>query len=145
MNAMLAMLVLAQRYTGRVRGIRDSFGDGDSGGGAGNLVLLLVSAAIVLVIALAWHHARKGGRPLHSAMKLFRESVESLGLTREEKYLVERMVRELRLPEPARLLLDAGTFDQSADKMVARAPKDKRSYLTEALTKIRDKVFSHKR
>ena len=107
MNALLALFVLAQRYTGRVQGIRDSFGEGDSEGGIGNLMLLLISAGIILVITLAWHQTRKGGRPLHSAMKLFRESVESLGLTREEKYLLERMIRELRLSEPARLLLDA--------------------------------------
>ena len=145
MNTLLALLVLAQRHGGRVRGIRDSFGGGDSGGGAGNLVLLLISAAVVLLITLAWLQTRKGARPLHSAMKLFHESLDALGLTREEKYLLERMVRELRLSQPARLLLDAGTFNHSADKMVARAPKAKRSHLIDSLTSIRRKAFSSRR
>ena len=145
MNVVMAVLILAQRHTGRVQGIRESFGSSGSDGDLGNTVLLLVSAAVALILAYAWLQSRRSSRPAHSAMKPFRASTRSLGLSGEEKFVLERMVRELHLRQPAQLLLDASMFDQSADKMVARASKPRRARLVKCLTNIRRKAFTIRR
>ncbi|UCG34105.1 MAG: hypothetical protein JSU68_05605 [Phycisphaerales bacterium] len=145
MNVVMAVLILAQRQTGRVRGIRESFSSSGSDDNLGNAVLLLMSAAVALILAYAWLQSRRSGRPVHSAMKLFQDSLKSLGLNGEEKYVLERMARELHLRQPAQLLMDAHMFDQSADKMVARASKSRRARLVQCLTNIRRKAFTIRR
>jgi preprotein translocase subunit SecG len=145
MNLIMAVLILAQRQTGRVRGIRESFGSSGSEGGLGNTFLLLVSAALVLILAYAWLRSRRSGRPVHSAMKLFQDSLRSLGFSGEEKYLLERMVRELHLRQPAQLLMDASMFDELADKMVAQASKAGQARMVQCLINIRRKAFTRKR
>jgi len=142
MNTIMAMMILAQAHSGRVRGIRDSFGSGQSGSGSSTLVLLLICAAVILVVAFTWLQAKRGDRPAHNAMKLFDEALASLGLSGEEKFILGRMVRELNLRHPSELLLNAGTFDQVADRMVARTAQAKRSHLIECLMNIRGKAFS---
>ena len=144
MNLVMAVLILAQRQTGRVRGIRESFGSSGSDGDLGSTLLLLMSAAAALILAYAWLMSRRSSRPVHSAMKLFQESLRSLGLSGEEKYLLERMVRELHLRQPAQLLMDARMFDELADKMVARASKARQARLVECLINIRRKAFTRR-
>ena len=144
MNLVMAVLILAQRQTGRVRGIRESFGSSGSDGDLGSTLLLLMSAAAALILAYAWLMSRRSSRPVHSAMKLFQESLRSLGLSGEEKYLLERMARELHLRQPAQLLMDARMFDELADKMVARASKARQARLVECLINIRRKAFTRR-
>jgi hypothetical protein len=145
MNVIMAVLILAQRNSGRVRGIRDSFGSSSSEDELANTVLLLMSAAVALLLAYAWLQSRRSSRPGHSAMKLFEESLRSLGLSGEEKFVLERMARELHLRQPAQLLMDASMFDRLADKMVARSSKPRRAHLVQCLTNIRRKTFTRGR
>jgi hypothetical protein len=144
MNLVMAALILAQRHAGRVRGIRESFGSSGSDSDLGSTFLLLVSAAVALILAYAWLMSRRSSRPVHSAMKLFQESLRSLGLSGEEKYLLERMARELHLRQPAQLLMDARMFDELADKMVARASKARQGRLAQCLINIRRKAFTRR-
>jgi hypothetical protein len=145
MNVVMAVLILAQRQTGRVRGIRESFGSQGPDDNLANTVLLLMLVVVVLVLAYSWVHSRRGNRPVHGAMRLFRDALKSLGLNSEEKFVLERMARELNLRQPAQLLMDARMFDESADKMVARAPKPKKDSLVRCLNNIRRKAFTRRR
>jgi hypothetical protein len=142
MNTVMWWWVLGQANAGRVRGIRDSFGDTDSGGGAGGVILFFLLAALVVLLAYAWLRAHQTSQPVHNAFKLFEDALGSLGLSGEDRSLLKRMVRDLRLEQPAQLLLNAGHFDRTVDKWVATSSPKERGQLAERLAEIRRKTFS---
>jgi len=142
MNTVMWWWVLGQANAGRVRGIRESFGDTDSGGGAGGVILFLLLGALVVLLAYAWLRAHQTSKPVHNAFKLFEDALGSLGLGGEDRSLLKRMVRDLRLEQPAQLLLNAGYFDRIVDKWVATNSAREQSHLAERLEKIRRKAFS---
>ena len=137
MYAMMSAMVLAQKHAGRVRGIRDSFGDTESGGGAGHAILLLLLGGLVLLVGYAWLRSRRAPKGPHNAFRLFEEALASLGASPEDRALLKRLVRDLRLDQPNQLLLNAGYFDRVVDKWVAGTTPQEQSRLAERFKRIR--------
>ena len=142
MNILMSVVVLAQKNAGRVRGIRDSFGDAPSSGDAGSVILLLLLGVMVILVGYAWLRSRQAPQAAHNAFKLYEDALASLGLSGEDRGLLKRMVRDLRLEQPAQLLLNAGYFDRTVGKWVATSSPQEQGRLAERFKNIRRKAFS---
>jgi len=84
-------------------------------------VALLIVAAVILVAWAAWQlYMRHTERQQRNAHKLFRDALGYLGLAPADRRLLQRVVRELRLAEPTRMLLSPEAFDEVAERWLTR-------------------------
>ena len=136
-------VVLAQQSGGRVRGIRDSFGQPPTHSGPlSDWVLIALIGAVALLLLFAWVQSRGLSVTVRNSRQLFDESLRALGLTAEEKATMKRLAREMRLSHPTSLLLSVQDFDGTANAWIERHPTRDRERLVRKLHFIRSRAFS---
>lgn len=99
----------------RLRGIQDRFNEGGSAS-----EILMVIGIIVAVFVVMWVAVRLGNRHARhketNPRELFGEILAGLSLTMSQRELIERIARDLHLPNPTTLLLSPRTFQRYADQ-----------------------------
>lgn len=137
------LIVLAQQRGGRVSGIRNSFGRNPTQSGSlSDWLLYALIGAVSLLLLFAWAQSRGMSIPMRKSRQLFDESLRGLGLTGEEKALMKRLAREMRLSHPTSLLLSVQDFDGTANAWIERYPSSDRERLARKLDFIRNRAFS---
>lgn len=143
LSIVMGVVVLGQDNSGRVRGIRDSFSRGTNEGGAlSSWVLFLLLAVVLMLLLYAWLQSRGIRTPGGSSRSLFDEAMRSLGLSGEDKMLMKRLSREMRLQHPSDLLLNIREFDGTVNEWIAKHGSSERGRLVRRLQFIRRQAFS---
>ncbi len=110
---MTALLLQADKLTPVQRAVRDQFQEG----GSAAIALLLLAGILALVFIPFWLTRRlnrdEGQRPrLNDPARLYRDWVEKLDLTLEQRRMLHAVARDLSLQQPAKILLSPQLFDR---------------------------------
>lgn len=143
LSMVMLAVVLGQDNSGRVRGIRDSFSRSTNQSGAlSNWVLFLLLTGVLMLLSYAWFQSRGIRTSAGNSRSLFDEAMRSLGLSGEDKILMKRLSREMRLQHPSDLLLNIREFDGTVNEWIAKHGSGERGRLVRRLQFIRRQAFS---
>ena len=99
------------------RAVRDHF---QGGGSIGSVLLVVVVVAGIVLVAccVAWIQRRRTRKhaPIRDPKRLLGDLLEGLSLTASQRRLLERVAKDLRLENPAVLLLSPTLFDRHMDR-----------------------------
>lgn len=122
------------------RAVREQF---NQGGTIGSMLIVLASfAALVLLVYVLnrlEQRATTNTEP-SDAQRLFRDVVGRLGLNEAQRQLLESVAKDLRLRNPAILLLSERLFDQHVQEWVGRQ-KSGATGCEQAVSRMRSRLF----
>ena len=104
----------------RLRGIQDRF---NQGGSAAEMLLVIgvIFGAFVLMYIAVRLGNRRARHKQTNPQDLFGEMIAGLSLTASQRDLLERIARELHLPNPTSMLISPRTFQRYADQWMRQA------------------------
>ena len=105
-------------------------------------VAAAIAAFFVILHFIMYYQKRlRSPRQFRKPERLFGEMLSQLELTRAQRVLVARMVRDLRSPMPARILLSPKLFTQATIQWLASREKD-RPIHEDQFREVVSKLFS---
>lgn len=109
---MTVLLVMPAQLTEIQRSVRDQFQEGGSFLTA-TLVLLGIAGVVLATYCLTLRQRRAGENARRaSPEQLFRDLMDKLDLTSPQRQLLDTMTRDLRIKQPAVIVLSPDLFDR---------------------------------
>ncbi len=110
---------------------------------AGIIIVLAAIALFVVMLHFVMHYEKRirNPRQLNKPERLFDEMLGQMELSRAQRVLVSRMVRDLRTHTPARILLSPGLFTQATVQWLASRQKDRQTH-EHQFREVASKLFS---
>lgn len=108
-------------------------------------IIIVVGAIAVFVVILhfiMYYQKRlRSPRQFRKPGRLFDEMLSQMELSRAQRALVSRMVRDLRSPTPARILLSPKLFTQATAQWLASRQQDRQTH-ENRFREVASKLFS---
>lgn len=108
-------------------------------------IIIVVGAIAVFVVILhfiMYYQKRlRSPRQFRKPGRLFDEMLSQMELSRAQRALVSRMVRDLRSPTPARILLSPKLFTQATVQWLASRQQDRQTHENQ-FREVASKLFS---
>lgn len=109
----------------------------------GIIIVLAAIAVLFIILHFIMHYQKRiqSPRQFRKPGRLFDEMLSQMELSRAQRALVSRMVRDLRSPTPARILLSPKLFTQATAQWLASRQKDRQTH-EDRFREVASKLFS---
>jgi len=140
---MILLLLQNERVQEFSRAVRDEFSKGASP--VKTVIAVLAGVALVVLVYMVRRSERRVTvqHETNDPQRLFRDMLPKLGLSAQQRLVLETLARDLTLPHPAAILLSEILFDRAVMEWRARdakRPADE-SRTHDALQRARTRLF----